>query len=68
MSPIDLSMKALRFSVVRSCAILTVVGLCNKQLACTTCSVHIKSKNEYLPEPSEEEKDILSTLEEYYEG
>jgi hypothetical protein len=30
--------------------------------------VHIKSKKEHLPEASEEEKDILSTLDEYYEG
>eukprot|EP01017_Pseudomicrothorax_dubius_P019225 TRINITY_DN21153_c0_g1_i2.p1 TRINITY_DN21153_c0_g1~~TRINITY_DN21153_c0_g1_i2.p1 ORF type:complete len:106 (-),score=14.15 TRINITY_DN21153_c0_g1_i2:112-429(-) len=48
--------------------ICIIVGLCDKQLACTTCSVHVKTKYENLPSPSEEEKDVLSGLKDYVDG
>jgi len=44
---------------------LEIYGLCDKQLACTTCSVHILSKYALLPSPSEEELDILYSLKDY---
>jgi len=40
-------------------------GLCDKQLACTTCSVHILNKYDKIKAPSEEEMDILFLLPEY---
>lgn len=42
------------------------LGLCDKQLACTTCSVHVLKNYEKLKPPSEEELDILFTLPEYH--
>ena len=32
---------------------MEVFGLCNKELACTTCSVHILTKYDFLKEPSD---------------
>jgi len=44
---------------------IKIKGLCDKQLACTTCSVHILNKYEKIKAPSEEEMDILFLLPEY---
>lgn len=44
----------------------TELGLCDKQLACTTCSVHVLKNYEKLKPPTEEELDILFTLPEYH--
>jgi len=41
------------------------LGLCDKQLACTTCSVHVLNNYDKLKPPSEEELDILFLLPEY---
>jgi ferredoxin len=32
---------------------INIYGLCDKQLACTTCSVEIQSHFDRLPQPSE---------------
>lgn len=42
-----------------------VFGICDKQLACTTCSVHVLKGYEKLKEPKDEELDILYSLEDY---
>ena len=52
------------FGIVKKFAIK--LGLCDKQLACTTCNVHILKNYEKLPTPSEQELDILFSLPEYY--
>lgn len=39
-----------------------VFGICNKQLSCHSCAVHIKTKYEKLEKISEEEEDVLSSL------
>ena len=46
---------------------VNVYGLCDKQLACTTCSVEILTKYDKLPRPTEEELDILIGLNDYKE-
>jgi ferredoxin len=43
---------------------VNIYGLCDKQLACTTCSVVIEDKNEALEAPTEEELDILLGIKE----
>ncbi len=45
-----------------------IYGLCNKQLACTTCSVHVKSHFNKLPPPTQEQVDVLYGLSDYREG
>jgi ferredoxin len=45
---------------------ISVFGVCNKQLACHSCSVHILSHYDKLPKPSEEEMDVHSELGEIY--
>ena len=47
---------------------VNVYGLCDKQLACTTCSVEIESCYDRIPEPSEEELDVLMENNNYKEG
>lgn len=42
-----------------------IFGLCDKQLACTTCSVDILSKYDQLKAPSETELDVLFALKEF---
>ena len=44
-----------------------VFGLCDKQLACTTCRVDLLSHQHLLPQPSEEELDVLLTTRNYQE-
>ena len=44
---------------------MEIYGLCDKNLACTTCSVHIKNKFNELKPPTEEELDILYTLKDF---
>jgi len=44
---------------------LNIYGLCDKQLACTTCKVDITTHFDKLPQPSEEELDILLTTKNY---
>ena len=46
---------------------VNVYGLCDKQLACTTCSVEIESHYNTLKQPSEDELDILYNLPEFKE-
>jgi hypothetical protein len=53
------------FGLYSTCNI-ECLGLCDKQLACTTCSVHILNKYDKTPEPSEHEMDILFSLPEYF--
>lgn len=38
---------------------VNIYGLCDKQLACTTCRVDIETLSDRLPSPSEEELDVL---------
>ncbi len=45
---------------------ISVFGVCDKQLACHSCAVHILSNYEKLPRPSEEEIDVHSELGEIY--
>ncbi len=45
---------------------ISVFGVCNKQLACHSCSVHILDKNNILEKPSEEEMDVHCELGEVY--
>lgn len=47
---------------------VNIYGLCDKQLACTTCSVEIQKYFDRLPEPKEEEMDILLGLNHYKEN
>ena len=45
---------------------ISVFGVCNKQLACHSCAVHIKTKFNALTIPSESEKDVHCELGEIY--
>jgi 2Fe-2S ferredoxin len=45
---------------------ISVFGVCNKQLACHSCSVHIIDKYNLLEKPSEEELDVHCELGEVY--
>ena len=45
---------------------ISVFGVCNKQLACHSCSVHILDKYNILDKPSEEEIDVHCELGEVY--
>lgn len=40
---------------------VNIYGLCDKQLACTTCRVDIETHYHQLPPPSDEELDVLIT-------
>ena len=42
-----------------------IFGLCDKQLACTTCSVHVLSHYDKIKPPSEVELDILYSLQDF---
>ncbi len=44
---------------------VNIYGLCDKQLACTTCRVDIDSLASRLPAPSDEELDVLLTTRHY---
>ena len=44
---------------------VNIFGLCDKQLACTTCRVDIESHFNKLPSPTEEELDVLLTTKNY---
>lgn len=46
---------------------VNIYGLCDKQLACTTCRVEIESLSDHLPPPSEEELDVLLTTRDFRE-
>jgi ferredoxin len=46
---------------------VNIYGLCDKQLACTTCRVDIETHFEKLPMPSEEEEDVLLTTNHFNE-
>ena len=45
-----------------------VFGICDKQLACHSCVVHIKTKYNKLDKISEEEGDVLSTIDVFREN
>jgi 2Fe-2S ferredoxin len=45
-----------------------IFGLCDKQLACTTCRVDIEHKFDLLAPPSEEELDVLYNTKNYNEN
>ena len=45
-----------------------IFGLCDKQLACTTCRIDIETHYDSLPLPSEEELDVLLTTSNYNES
>lgn len=45
-----------------------VFGICEKQLSCHSCAVHIKTKYDKLNKISEDEEDVLSSLENYREN
>jgi ferredoxin len=44
---------------------VNIFGLCDKQLACTTCRIDLESHFHKLPPPSEEELDVLLTTRNY---
>jgi ferredoxin len=44
---------------------VNIYGLCDKQLACTTCRVDIDTLASRLPAPSDEELDVLLTTKYY---
>jgi 2Fe-2S ferredoxin len=44
---------------------INIYGLCDKQLACTTCRVDLQSHYDKVPPPSEEEIDVLITTKNY---
>lgn len=44
-----------------------IFGLCDRQLACTTCRVDIESRFDHLPSPSDEELDVLLTTNNYHD-
>jgi|JI6StandDraft_1071083.scaffolds.fasta_scaffold18215_5 ferredoxin len=48
-------------------AAANIYGLCDKQLACTTCSIQVKAGYTKLPPPSDEELDVLVGLKHYRE-
>jgi ferredoxin len=45
---------------------ISVFGVCDKQLACHSCAVHITSKYDALKKPSEEELDVHCELGDIY--
>lgn len=45
---------------------ISVFGVCNKQLACHSCAVQIKTKYDVLEKPSEAEKDVHCELGDVY--
>lgn len=45
-----------------------VFGICNKQLCCHSCAIHVKSKYKDLNKISEEEADVLSSLDIFREN
>jgi 2Fe-2S ferredoxin len=47
---------------------INIYGLCDKQLACTTCRVDLESHYDQLPPPTEEEIDVLLTTRNFQEG
>jgi ferredoxin len=47
---------------------VNIYGLCDKQLACTTCRVDIESHQDILPQSSEEELDVLLTTRNFKDG
>lgn len=47
---------------------LHLFGICNKELACTSCSVHVLTKQSALKAPNNVELDTLCDLQEYREG
>lgn len=44
---------------------VNVYGLCDKQLACTTCAIDVVKGYEKLPEPKDDEIDVLFSLKNY---
>ena len=44
---------------------VNIYGLCDKQLACTTCRVDIETLFSHLSPPSDEELDVLLTTKDY---
>lgn len=46
---------------------VNIYGLCDKQLACTTCRVDIERKFEAVPPASDEEMDVLLTTKHFNE-
>lgn len=46
---------------------VNIYGLCDKQLACTTCRVDIEKKYEVVPAASDEEMDVLLTTKNFSE-
>ena len=45
---------------------LSVFGICDKQLACHSCRVNFKQGGQQLPEPGEDEQDVLCELGKLY--
>lgn len=45
---------------------ISVFGVCDKQLACHSCAVHIIKKYDIISKPSELESDVLSELGDLY--
>jgi len=45
---------------------ISVFGVCNKQLACHSCAVHIKTKYDLLEKPSDPEIDVHCELGDVY--
>jgi len=45
---------------------ISVFGVCDKQLACHSCAVHIGTKYDLLDKPNEIEKDVHCELGEVY--
>ena len=41
---------------------MNIFGVCDKQLSCHSCAVHIKTKYDKLVKISEDEGDVLSSL------
>lgn len=46
---------------------VNIYGLCDKQLACTTCRIDIEKKYEAVPAASDEELDVLLTTKHFNE-
>ncbi len=45
---------------------ISIFGVCNKQLACHSCAVHVLSNYNHLKKPSENEIDVHCELGELY--
>ena len=45
---------------------ISVFGVCEKQLACHSCAVHILNRYDSLNKPNENEIDVLSELGDLY--